>query len=308
MIMCLLIATTGTARPSKKALRRAAIQNPDGFGFAVITGNEIYTYKSMESEAAIKHYFEVRDEFPNAESIFHLRITTHGATNIDNCHPFRVNDDVVMGHNGMLPIKEDKGRSDSRVFAEDWLPEFDLGDLLDTQDGMAELENFAGASKLAFLNTSSLLRQSLYIVNEELGHWDNGVWYSNNSYKKSYGYYTIGRSSGWSPTTPTYKVTDRRAVTPSDYESSFNYRPYSSQDLVWDDVEKAWSFGWDDVDREDDVELEDDVVYWTCSGCNSTEVYDMQFDEPEFCPECGNCWYCERPWNECYCISLNEEF
>lgn len=298
--MCLLIATTGSSRPSKKALRRAAVQNPDGFGYAVIGDGRIYTYRSMDAEETIKSYFEVRDEFPNSNSIFHLRITTHGATNIDNCHPFRVNDDVVLGHNGMLPIKEDKGRSDTRIFAEDWLPEFDLVDLLDTEDGMKDLENFAGASKLAFLNTSSLLRQSLYIVNEELGHWDNGVWYSNNSYKKSYGTYTIGKSSGWSPTYPTYKVTDRRASTPSDCESSFNYRPYSSRDLVWDDVEQTWF--------EDDADREDDVVYWTCAGCKSTEIYDLQSDEPEFCPECGNCWYCERSWNECYCISLQEEF
>lgn len=300
--MCLLIATTGSARPSKKALRRAAIQNPDGFGYAVIGDGRIYTYRSMDAEETIKSYFEVRDEFPNSNSIFHLRITTHGATNIENCHPFRVNDDVVMGHNGMLPIKEDKGRSDTRIFAEDWLPEFDLGDLLDTQDGMAELENFAGASKLAFLNTSSLLRKSLYIVNEELGHWDNGVWYSNNSYKKSYGCYTIGKSSGWYPSyttkSPSYKVTDKRASTPRDDSPLYGYRPWTNDDLVWDEMEAAWVI--------DNGDHDNDIVYWTCSTCGSTEIYDLAQENPEFCPECGDCWYCEQPWQACHCIHIED--
>ena len=287
--MCLLIATTGKARPSKKALRRAAQQNPDGYGFAVIGDGRIYTYRSMNAEDTIKRYFEVRDEFPVGDSIFHLRITTHGATNIDNCHPFRVNDDVVMGHNGMLPIKEEGGRSDTRIFAEDWLPEFDLVDLLDTDGGIQELEKFAGSSKLAFLNTSSVLRRSLYIVNEDLGHWNEGVWYSNNSYKKNY-----GSSFGtWSyKATPTYTIRDRRhSYTPND-----DYTDYTWNGMVWDDEEATW------VQVQHDV-LDDDIVQWTCETCGNQEIFDLNQDDPEICMECSTCWYCNKIAFECQCYS-----
>jgi len=302
--MCLLIATTGNARPSKKALRRAAVNNPDGFGWAIIGDGRIYTFRSMDAEETIKSYFEVRDEFPNSNSIFHLRITTHGATNIDNCHPFRINDDVVMGHNGMLPIKEDAGRSDTRIFAEDWLPEFDLADLLDTQDGIADLSKFAGGSKLAFLNTSSLLSKSLYIINEDLGHWQDGVWYSNNSYKKTYGSYTFSGSytlgqSSVKPYTPTYKVTDKRRFTPEDEIPSYTYRPWSPSDLVWDAEECIWV--------QDSGESDVDEVCWTCSGCHGTEIFDLSVDAPDFCHECGQCWYCEMAWHDCFCASFEDE-
>lgn len=287
--MCLLIATTGTNRPSKKALRRAAKNNPDGFGFAVIGDGRIYTYRSMDIEDTIKSYFDVRDEFPDSNSLFHLRITTHGATNISNCHPFRVNDDVVMGHNGTLPIKEENGKSDTRIFAEEWLPQFDLRELLDTQEGVTELETFAGSSKLAFLNTSSDLRDSLYIINEKYGHWDGGIWYSNGSYKKSYGSFVFINT-----TSSTYKINDRRAYTPRD-TYSFNdpyYNPLDD-DYVWD-YEKG---EWVDEDEFDDAH----IVYWTCSSCGAKEIIDLNEDEASHCYECGTCWYCEKPWSECAC-------
>jgi predicted glutamine amidotransferase len=282
--MCLLIATIGNARPSKKALRRAAVNNPDGFGFAVITGDKIHTYRSMDINDTIKQYFAVRDEHPTSPSIFHLRITTHGETNIDNCHPFRVNDNVVMGHNGMLPIKEEDGKSDTRIFAEEWLPEFDLEDLLDTEEGVQELEKFIGFSKLAFLNTSSLLKRSLYIINEDLGHWDSGVWYSNNSYKKSYG--------TWTPGTYTYDSSHGTVrYTPTD--NPYADRPIKGWDEVWNEEECRW----------DNIDDDDEFQEWTCSACDTTWLVNLYEDDPQYCGDCGTCWYCERPYMECPCPS-----
>jgi len=291
--MCLLIATTGASKPSKKALKRAAVANPDGFGFAVIGDNKIYTYRSMDIGKTISEYFTARDEFPNGDSIFHLRITTHGETNVENCHPFIVNDDVVMGHNGMLPIKEDNGRSDTRIFAEDWLPEFDLGDLLDTQKGFQELETFASGSKLAFLNTSSLLRQSLYIVNERLGHWNEGVWYSNNSYKKNYGY-----SFGTYKPGSTYTGRSYYSSTPKDYQ--YVAGGAHSCDTVWSDEEAKWV----DINEAD---FEYDYVNWLCRVCQTQHMIDLTEPGMDFCPECGSCWYCEKSYAECGCTVYEDD-
>jgi glutamine amidotransferase len=298
--MCLLIATTGRARPSKKALRRAAIQNPDGFGFAVIGDGKIYSYRSMDINDTIKSYCMVRDEFPEGDSIFHLRITTHGDTNIDNCHPFRVNDDVVMGHNGMLPIKEEDGKSDTRIFAEDWLPEFDLGELLDTDEGMSELSQFAGGSKLAFLNTSSLLKQSLYIVNESLGHWADGVWYSNNSYKKSYGY-TYNNFSKYTSYASYSKYSSYSTPKEIDLEHDdvWSYRSVHDGDMAWDEEFGCWVPSTEEADHS--------LVSWICSTCKHEEIYDLDIDQAEMCPECGHCWYCEKSFAECFCNTYNQD-
>lgn len=291
--MCLLIATTGSSRPSKKALRRAAKNNPDGFGFAVIGDGKIHTYRSMDINSTISEYFTAREEYPNSPSIFHLRITTHGATNVDNCHPFRVNDDVVLGHNGMLPIKEEDGKSDTRIFAEDWLPEFDLVELLDTESGFKELENFATGSKLAFLNTSDLLRHSLYIVNEHLGHWNEGVWYSNASYKKSYGY------SYYKPSYSTYAGIK---FTPSD--------DFRFDDELWDDERLSGDEVWSEEENKwiplEHADEDYDFVKWVCRTCGNQQMFDLNTDTADLCEECGTCWYCFDTTGACKC-SDNEE-
>ena len=305
--MCLLIFAKGGATPSKESLRIAARANPDGFGFAIVTDkNTIHRFRSMDIEETITAFFDARKRYPKSHAIFHLRITTHGATNIDNCHPFRVSDDVVMGHNGMLPIKEENGRSDTRIFAEDWLPELGVKALLDDKDGMKELEKFIGYSKLAFLNVGDELDKPYYIVNENLGHWKHGVWYSNHSYEPIVRYANpIGRTwsshTSWTP--PYYDDED-----PSDRLMP-DYRSYDETLTAYDTVYGRTSYRdlafceermlWLPIDEVENFSL----VQWRCNECNHEEIYDVDTDEPDFCPHCQVCYYCglDRGW--CTCAS-----
>jgi len=297
--MCLLILAKGGSTPSKKSLRIAARNNPDGFGFAIIgTDNRIHRFRSMDIEETITAFFEARKRFPKGHAIFHLRITTHGATNIDNCHPFVINDDVVMGHNGMLPIKEENGRSDTRIFAEDWLPEIGMKDLLDDPEGVEELEKFIGYSKLAFLNVGDELEKPFYIINEELGHWKDGVWYSNSSYKESlylpsnYKPYTGIYSSGWTP--PNYDDDEIGSTIEPDYR---NYDTvsgrWSSRDTAFCNERHMWLPAYECEDY--------DVVEWECGECGDRTIYDLIQEEPWDCPKCQVCYYCslDRGWCTC---------
>lgn len=299
--MCLLILARGGATPSKKSLRRAGVANPDGFGFAIIGDNKIHTFKSMDLEDTIDNFYDMRERYPKGHAIFHLRITTHGVTNVDNCHPFRVNEDVVMGHNGMLPIKEENGKSDTHLFATEWLPQFDLNDLLETKDGIADLSKFATGSKLAFLNVGKQLSQPFYIINEHLGHWQDGVWYSNSSYKE-YSYkpgsyiYTPSSYTTYHSPDPRDAVADDKVWDDErifDGSEFFDNRSWNKNDLVYDYTEGSWTNHSNCADS--------DSVEWECNTCGTRELFDLMFDQPEYCVECGTCWYCDMTFESCQC-------
>lgn len=287
--MCLLIYASPGHTPTKKALRTAGKNNPDGFGFAFAIDNEIVRHRSMDLEDTIKFFHEMRKEYPMAHAIFHLRITTHGATNLDNCHPFMVTDGIVLGHNGMLPIQEVDGKSDTRQFAEEWLPQLGVAEVLDDPKNFSELEKFAAGSKLAILSVNPVLAKPVYLVNEEYGHWDKGVWYSNNSYKYEYVPFRYG--SWYSQTT---------------VHNSSHAVPYD--DDVWQDDDGTW-WWWDDKERtwvhEEDVELEE----WVCRSCEQMQIFNLTIDEPDYCPDCGSCYYCDKQFGTCYCSKyfINQE-
>lgn len=284
--MCLLIYASPNNNPSKKALRRAAKNNPDGFGFAVRTNSEVLYFKSMSIEDTIKEFFDLRKRFPDSHSIFHLRITTHGATNLDNCHPFVVDDAIVLAHNGMLPIKEQDGKSDTRQFAEEWLPMMGVKEMLDTPQGFADLENFASGSKLAIVSANPNLDHPFYIVNERLGHWDNGVWYSNSSYTKNYNSWASYSSASW-------RSYNGHAYTPQDDASTVRVDGWE-KDPFWqyDEEMEEWYY---------DGDSDDEYVRWQCNICQLSSTYNLETDEPHACPDCGTCWFCERDGSSCYC-------
>lgn len=285
--MCLLIYAKPGATPSKKNLRTAGANNPDGFGFALAIKDQLFHHRSMDLDSTIDLFHEMRAEYPKAHAIFHLRITTHGATSIDNCHPFVVDDGIVLAHNGMLPIKEEGGKSDTRQFAEEWLPELGVANVLDDPENFAELEKFAAGSKLAIISVSKQLAKPVYLVNEGDGHWDHGVWYSNNSYK--YQWYTQSYKY-------TSHVTNPTGVTPAD---DFDYNPD-----VWVDEEDGTVFEWDDCRGwiETGNEYADIDRYFYCPTCDVNLGSDVnRIREQEFCYECGYCLFCEKQVGNCFC-------
>lgn len=289
--MCLLIYASPGSTPTKKALRTAGKNNPDGFGFAFAINNQIVRHRSMDLEDTIKFFHEMRAEYPMAHAIFHLRITTHGGTNLDNCHPFMVDDGIVLGHNGMLPIKEQDGKSDTRQFAEEWLPQLGVAELLDNPENFAELEKFATGSKLAILSVNPVLAKPVYIVNEGDGHWDKGVWYSNNSYKYEYVSYSYG---SWRSSTTTHSTSELEEIL--------------DNDDCWQDEDGMW-WWWDAKNMEWVLEQElfsaDDVEEWVCRNCEAQFTFDLSTEQPDYCYDCGACWYCSKSFGSCYCGSVN---
>jgi len=184
--MCLLIAITKGGEVTDSQLEYAAINNPDGFGWAVHTGEHLIRFRSMDIDEAITEWRFIRKFYPDALGLWHLRWATHGTVDLSNCHPFEIGHDarMMVAHNGVLPIKADKGRSDTRILAEDKLDAIDPT-WIDDPTMIDSLESYLGGSKLVILSSHPRTRKDLYILNESFGDWEDGVWFSNGSYKPS---------------------------------------------------------------------------------------------------------------------------
>lgn len=197
--MCLLVVCSPDSTPKKKDLECASCNNPHGFGYAVIAGDKIITGRSMSSKKLIREFLSVRKEYPNSWAMFHARYATHGVKNEENCHPFRVpsNPDTYLAHNGILDIKISAGdkRSDTRIFAEDTLPSMGGVTALDDDHVWAMVSKWSAGSKIVVFTLDPAAKEQCYIINEDAGHWDNdGMWWSNNTYKSS----TYTASPSWS--------------------------------------------------------------------------------------------------------------
>lgn len=202
--MCILIfAPEGQTIP-KDHLEQSCAANPDGFGWATIYNDtdgkpRIISHRTMVAKEAIETFLDARTRWPEYPAIFHARIATHGTVTLDNCHPFYVGEDhaTLLAHNGIMPIPAESGRSDTRQFAEEWMPMIGVENLDDPKT-VQELEKFIDWSKVAFLTVDPRLKQWAYILNEDHGIWDDGVWYSNSGYRYATTFSNGQRwQSGW---------------------------------------------------------------------------------------------------------------
>ena len=189
--MCTAIAQPkGTETLSIAILETGWNANPDGGGYAFIDpNNTIQQRHFMEMDDFILNYLQDHeDNGATSPFVLHVRIATHGSVTLENCHPFDVPlqgaGDMVMAHNGIIskmgPYVKDTDLTDT-----EGLIKYVLCDLVDAwldSTLMTDLmEDAIDSSKLVFLTTSEDLNSNLYILNEELGIWEDEVWYSNYS-------------------------------------------------------------------------------------------------------------------------------
>jgi hypothetical protein len=185
-----------------------------------------------------------------------------------------------MAHNGMLPIEASNGRSDTRILAEDYIPSWGGARILNLKSKRKKLSKFADGSKLVFLSANPDVQNDFYIINERDGHWSNGVWWSNSSYKwkryQSYSYSGSGLyTSGWNST--------KQSPTPIDP----NDDEFITQDVSFTDAHgnEVWA------------EL------WTCMACGEQSYIDEDnVDYADFCYSCDSCWFCSESRLICNCL------
>jgi hypothetical protein len=183
--MCIAIVKKPGVDIPKETLKVCAENNQDGCGFAYINTDtlgikRIRVKKAMDFESFYSKYERAIEKNPDSVFLIHFRIKTSGNIDLANCHPFKIDRDHVFIHNGSIAgIPLEKGKSDTRAFNQNVLRVLPKG--WNGNSGIKKLiEDFIRHSKIVVLNIDG----DFNIYNESKGHWVEGVWYSNDSYKR----------------------------------------------------------------------------------------------------------------------------
>lgn len=185
--MCVIAYKSRGAHLSDYMLGLMFENNPHGAGFMYAKDGRVYFEKGFFSvEALLRRYHAcVSDNMP---AVVHCRITTHGATCPQLCHPFPIvqkhskefkqtgSASLCMAHNGIIPERAwwwfANGKdSDTSAYAHKlWLD--GLRGLPTPRQAEAIRSEVAG-SRLAFMDGAGDVRL--------IGHWEKvaGVWFSN---------------------------------------------------------------------------------------------------------------------------------
>jgi glutamine amidotransferase len=181
--MCIAIYKPAHKDIDRETLERCYDANPDGCGLAFIENGELSIYASMNFEDFYDLYLECLAEAPESPFLLHFRIATHGSVDEDNCHPFFIDDEHVFMHNGTItPMTQycnrGRGKSDTVEFGERILENLPDGWFMNKAI-KALIEHYIGWSKIVVMDADG----NVDIFNEDKGVWDNGIWYSNTTYK-----------------------------------------------------------------------------------------------------------------------------
>ena len=177
--MCIAIYKPAGKVLSQETLKECYDNNPDGAGFMYAEDKKLHIEKGFFS---LQSFYEAYVKHQDKKAVLHFRIKTHGKIDTTNCHPFAVNSSLAFVHNGIISGFGDSDHSDTIGFNHGVLQPLvnKWGNLALFQDPMKDLiESRIGYSKLIFLDRHG----NHNILNESKGEWDNGIWYSNNSYK-----------------------------------------------------------------------------------------------------------------------------
>jgi glutamine amidotransferase len=273
--MCLLVVCKPNAIPKREELTEGACANPHGYGFAMIIDGKIFRYRTMSARKAVGKFIHMRQQYPQGYAIWHARYATHGVKNEDNCHPFQVGDDAdtVLAHNGVLDtfIGKDDKRSDTRIFAEDTLPKLGGVCALEDENLYRMIEGWASGSKIAVLTTNPNAEYQLYLINERLGTWDdNGVWWSNSSYKRS------------TYTTTTYYKADASPIMDTITHDNYEQEQAYYAELAEDNAKEGYLL----IDH--------------CPMCEALVDIDISAEYCQYCEACMSCW---ANYQDCMCYT-----
>lgn len=253
--------------------------NSDGIGYMYGSKKGLKVIKSLPHN--IKQAADFIQRIPNDDRDFaiHFRMTTHGHTDLGNCHPY----DVVPGymammHNGILSTGNaaDKAKSDTWHFIKDYIasPVKDFPELAYNESYLKMLAEMIGNNRFVFMNGEGRMSH----VNYDQGIEYDGLWFSNTyawtpsmlipTYKKpsmtypkhmaswkygedddSYGDYTsaLGYKSGYSYDSNSYKdmpsgSINKETRTPRAHEAGYNEDAYAYPETMLESDAVRYAF------------------------------------------------------------------
>ena len=188
--MCIAIYKPRDKEISKDILKICHESNPDGGGFMFNHDNTLHIEKGFMRFDDFWNSYKKIDSI-KYDMLIHFRIKTHGAISKANCHPFLVSEKIGFVHNGIIDIKTKGTESDTMAFNERILKNVnDLHDVIKSKGIQALIANSIGHSKLVFLDNEN----NHTIINEHLGIWEDGSWFSNDSFEScKYGAFSFDK-------------------------------------------------------------------------------------------------------------------
>jgi hypothetical protein len=196
--MCIAILNTKKGgRLPKSQVQNSWDNNDMGSGLLWNKDGKLNVFKSYDYDEYLEKYNELRDDKSIGNIILHFRIATSGYNGEHNLHPFLVNDDLGFVHNGVIKGLGNKTFSDTYEF-NDMLKKY-KHNFLTCDMSKFFISEYIGYSKLIFLDS----KDKYTIINEELGKWSSGNWYSNDSYKQYNDYKYYGNAKVYNKTTNT---------------------------------------------------------------------------------------------------------
>lgn len=173
--MCLIIySPTGNLVPQAHFMTGAK-DNDDGIGVMSTEGVEKFIGRKR-TRRAWRYVRSLADKgLPHA---VHFRFATHGRVGNANTHPINIPDSTVyMMHNGVLwtAVTATEEASDTAIFARSVMPIY--LDMMQTgQEWKRPLEMEAASNRILLMDIET---GSVDLINEHLGDWVAGFWYSN---------------------------------------------------------------------------------------------------------------------------------
>ncbi len=277
--MCIIAAKArGIDMPSEETIENMWWRNNDGAGFMYAKDGHVHIQKGFMKYSEFKDALDRLAEKENLKDlavVMHFRITTHGGTKPANCHPFPISDSIGVlsklqskcrigvAHNGIINITPRQGISDTMEYIASQLAPLSraVPDFYKNKDLMEMVYN-ATASRLAFLTGDG----HIYTVGDFVE--DNGVKYSNSSYKYStswrdfgYGLSGIGEWDNYSGINSGCSVDTR--TTTNGY--------YAMKDLNFLDLNSVYLSG---------IEYYDEYDYYVADELG--DVYEYNYDVDAF--------------------------
>jgi len=264
--MCLAIYKPAGATVAESHLRNGFANHSDGAGFAWAADGALHVVKGLfDVEEVVKQY-ELIKEYP---CLIHFRKATHGTVDESNCHPFLFNDGkLALIHNGIISIKcTIEGLSDTAHFVKLVLEPMVKRNNVPINDGALQylISTSIGTDKMVIMDGDG----KAYVINEDKGKWEGGVWYSNTSFSWSY------KTPVVTPTTP-YQYPQQSQ---SSYLTRYNtgHAPNSSTGKTW-----RKSF---ETDSEDDASY---LEFWKRTKDVKTDIgSDISNKETQVLPNIG---------------------
>lgn len=177
--MCLLVKQPAATSFTDDFLKDVYSKNSDGFGVMYAEGGKVHVFKCLPANAQefVDFY---RAHADGKDCVWHARMQTHGDIDMDNCHPYKVTDDIWMAHNGVLSSGNDADttRSDTWHFIRNILaPSLKADPNLMLDDNWVRFVGsvIGSSNKFGFVRSDG----KIAIVNEKSGVNFVGAWLSN---------------------------------------------------------------------------------------------------------------------------------